>query len=198
MKKLTPAQQKVYDFIRLKKDDGIPPTIREICEATGFKSTSTVHAHLNSLEKLGYIKRLPNSRGISVNEVDGTPGSVGVRIVVGFESGKPVYEANIGQECVIVDERVKRGRQMMALRVADDSMIGAGILKNDLAVFARQSQAENGDIVAVWTGSELAVKRYCREDGCVCLKSENPLYPDVNGKGKKILGRIVTIIRFYE
>lgn len=198
MKKLTPAQQKVYDFLLSKKDEGIPPTIREICEATGFKSTSTVHAHLNSLEKLGYIKRLPNSRGISVNEADGTPGSVAVRVVVGFESGKPVYEADIGQGCVIVDERVKRGRQMMALRVSDDSMLGAGILKNDTVVFVRQSEAENGDIVAVWTGSELTVKRYCRENGSCFLKSENPVFPVLDCKGKKIIGKVIAVIRNYE
>lgn len=198
MKKLTPAQQKVYDFLLSKKDDDVPPTIREICEATGFKSTSTVSAHLNSLEKLGYIRRLAKSRGISVNEADGTPSSVAVRVVVGYESGKPVYEDNTCSGCVVVDERLWRGRQMLALRAGDDSMTGAGIIKNDTAVFVRQSEVESGDIVVVLMNGELLLRRFCIEDGSGLLAAENKMYPDVNAKGIKILGKVIAVLRNYE
>ena len=199
MKKLTKSQQKVYDYLVSVKDDGIPPTVREICEATGFKSTSTVHSHLNTLEKLGYISRRSDSaRGIFVNNLDGTPGSVAVPIIGTVTAGKPIFafEENLGY--VTVDENVKRGRELFALRVKGDSMINAGIFEGDTVVFVRQSVAENGEIVVALLEDEATVKRFYKEDGYIRLQPENPIYEPIISKEIKILGKVVTLVRNYE
>ncbi len=199
MKKLTKSQQKVYDYLVSVKDDGIPPTVREICEATGFKSTSTVHSHLNTLEKLGYISRRSDSaRGIFVNNLDGTPGSVAVPIIGTVTAGKPIFafEENLGY--VTVDESVKRGRDIFALRVKGDSMINAGIFEGDTVVFVRQSVAENGEIVVALLEDEATVKRFYKEDGYIRLQPENPIYEPIISKEIKILGKVVTLVRNYE
>ena len=138
MRKLTKSQQKVFDYLLEHKSDGIAPTVREICDATGFKSTSTVHNHLNSLERFGYITRRPDcARAIFINNVDGTPGSIAVPIIGTVTAGMPIlaFEENLGY--VTVDESVKRGRDVFALKVKGDSMINAGIFDGDAVVFVR-------------------------------------------------------------
>ena len=199
MRKLTKSQQKVYDFLVEHKDDGIAPTVREICEATGFKSTSTVHNHLNSLERLGYISRRPDcARAIFINNIDGTPGSVAVPIIGTVTAGMPIlaFEENLGY--VTVDESVKRGREIYALKVKGDSMINAGIFDGDAVVFVRQSTAENGDIVVALIEDEATVKRFFKEKNYVRLQPENPEYEPIITDDVKILGRVVTLVRNYE
>ena len=199
MKPLKKSQQKVYDYLLSRKDDGIPPTIREICEATGFKSTSTVYSHLNTLEKLGLITRRSDSaRGISVNNMDGTPGSVAVPIIGTVTAGKPIFafEENLGY--VTVDENVKRGRELFALRVKGDSMINAGILEGDAVVFVRQSVAENGEIVVALIEDEATVKRFFKENGYIRLQPENPLYEPIVVNEVKLLGKVVMLVRDFE
>ena len=171
MKGLTKSQQKVYDYLVDHKDEGIAPTVREICDATGFKSTSTVHNHLNTLERLGYISRRPDcARAIFINQPDGTPGSVAVPIIGTVTAGLPIlaFEENLGY--VTVDESVKRGREVFALRVKGDSMINAGIYDGDAVVFVRQNTAENGEIVVALLDDEATVKRFFKEDDYIRLQ----------------------------
>ena len=199
MKQLTKSQQKVYDYLVEHKDDGIAPTVREICDATGFKSTSTVHNHLNTLERYGYITRRPDcARAIFINNVDGTPGSVAVPIIGTVTAGLPIFafEENLGY--VTVDESVKRGREVFALRVKGDSMINAGIYDGDAVVFVRQSTAENGEIVVALIDDEATVKRFFKEDGYIRLQPENPMYEPIISPDVKILGKVVTLVRNYE
>ncbi len=199
MKKLTKSQQKVFDFLVEHKDDGIAPTVREICDATGFKSTSTVHNHLNSLERYGYISRRPDcARAIFINNVDGTPGSVAVPIIGTVTAGLPIlaFEENLGY--VTVDESVKRGREIFALRVKGDSMINAGIYDGDAVVFVRQSTAENGEIVVALLDDEATVKRFFKEENYIRLQPENPQYEPIISQDVKILGKVVTLVRNYE
>lgn len=199
MKKLTKSQQKVYDFLVEHKDSGIPPTVREICDATGFKSTSTVHNHLNTLERMGYISRRPDcARAIFLNNIDGTPGSVAVPIIGTVTAGMPIFafEENLGY--VTVDESVKRGREIFALRVKGDSMVNAGIFDGDAVVFVRQSTADNGDIVVALIDDEATVKRFFKEDSFIRLQPENPAYEPIISPDVKILGRVVTLVRNYE
>ncbi len=199
MDKLTKSQQKVYDYLVKKKDDGFAPTVREICEATGFKSTSTVHAHLNTLERLGYISRKSDcARAIVINKPDGTPESVAVPIIGTVTAGMPIFafEENLGY--VTVDESVKRGREIFALRVKGDSMINAGIFDGDAVVFVRQSVAENGEIVVALIEDEATVKRFYKENGYFRLQPENPDYEPILTEEVKILGKVVTLVRNYE
>lgn len=199
MRKLTKSQQKVYDYLVEHKDEGFAPTVREICDATGFKSTSTVHNHLNNLERLGLITRRPDcARGIFINNIDGTPGSVAVPIIGTVTAGMPIlaFEENLGY--VTVDESVKRGREIFALRVKGDSMINAGIYEGDAVVFVRQSSAENGEIVVALIEDEATVKRFFKENGHIRLQPENPLYEPIIAENVKILGKVVTLVRNYE
>ena len=148
MRKLTKSQQKVLDCLIEHRNDGIAPTVREICDETGFKSTSTVHNHLNSLERYGYITRRPDcARAIILNNSEGIPSSVSVPIIGTVTAGMPIFafEENLGY--VTVDERIKRGREIFALKVKGDSMLNAGIYDGDIAIFVRQPTAENGEIV---------------------------------------------------
>ncbi len=201
MRQLTKSQKKVYDYLVEHKDDGIAPTVREICDATGFKSTSTVHNHLNKLERLGYITRRPDcARAIFINNIDGTPGSVAVPIIGTVTAGLPIlaFEENLGY--VTVDESVKRGREVFALRVKGDSMINAGIYDGDAVVFVRQSTAENGEIVVALLeeDNEATVKRFFKEDKFIRLQPENPNYEPIISDKVKILGKVVTLVRNYE
>ena len=199
MRKLTKSQQKVFDYLLEHKSDGIAPTVREICDATGFKSTSTVHNHLNSLERFGYITRRPDcARAIFINNVDGTPGSIAVPIIGTVTAGMPIlaFEENLGY--VTVDESVKRGRDVFALKVKGDSMINAGIFDGDAVVFVRQSTAENGEIVVALIEDEATVKRFFKEKDYIRLQPENPAYEPIISNEVKILGKVVTLVRNYE
>lgn len=199
MPKLTKSQQKVYDYLMSKRDEGIPPTVREICDATGFKSTSTVHAHLNSLEKLGLITRRSGcTRAIQLSSDNNVPESISVPIIGTVTAGSPIYayEENLGY--VTVDRSIKRGRELFALRVKGDSMINAGILSGDAVIFVKQSVADNGDIVVALIDDEATVKRFFREDGYFRLQPENPDYEPIISEDVKILGKVVTLVRNYE
>ena len=199
MTKLTKSQQRVLDYLIEHKDDGIAPTVREICVATGFKSTSTVHNHLSNLERLGYITRRPDrARAIFINNTDGTPASVAVPIIGTVTAGMPIlaFEENLGY--VTVDESVKRGREVFALRVKGDSMINAGIYDGDAVVFVRQNTAENGEIVVALIEDEATVKRFYKENGYIRLQPENPAYEPIISDNVKILGKVVTLVRNYE
>ena len=199
MEKLTKSQQKVYDYLISRSDEGFAPTVREICDATGFKSTSTVHAHLNTLEKLGYISRRSDcARAIFVNKPDGTPDSVAVPVIGTVTAGQPIFafEENLGY--IVVDESIKRGREIFALRVKGDSMINAGILEGDAVIFVRQSTAENGEIVVALLEDEATVKRFFKENGHIRLQPENLNYEPIICEHVKILGKVVSLVRNYE
>lgn len=199
MEKLTKSQQKVYDFLLEKSSEGIPPTVREICQATGFKSTSTVHAHLNTLEKLGYItKKAGLTRAVQLKLDEPISKGVAVPVIGTVTAGVPIfaYEEDLGY--VTVDERLKRGRELFALRVKGDSMINAGIYDGDAVVSVKQPVAQNGEIVVALVGDEATVKRFYKEDGYYRLQPENPDYEPIITDEVQILGKVVTLVRNYE
>lgn len=199
MEKLTKSQQKVYDFLLEKSSEGIPPTVREICQATGFKSTSTVHAHLNTLEKLGYItKKAGLTRAVQLKLDEPISKGVAVPVIGTVTAGVPIfaYEEDLGY--VTVDERLKRGRELFALRVKGDSMINAGIYDGDAVVSVKQPVAQNGEIVVALVGDEATVKRFYKEDGYYRLQPENPDYEPIITDEVQILGKVVTLVRIYE
>lgn len=198
MQKLTKGQQKVYDFLQEKSKEGIPPSVREICDGTGFKSTSTVHYHLKALEKLGYITRKAGLTRASVLKKEEGADSVSVPIIGTVTAGLPIYafEEIIGY--VPVDESVKRGRDLFALKVSGTSMINAGILDGDIVVFVKQPIADNGDIVVALIEEEATVKRFYKENGRFRLQPENPDYEPIIADEVQILGKVVTLIRNYE
>ena len=201
---LTDRQRQILDFLTKYVDaHGYPPTVREIGEAVGLASPSTVHAHLANLERAGLLKRDPTKpRAIELRrEPKATPADVHKLPLVGeVAAGGPLLADENVEEYLAVPEPLSKGGEEFLLRVKGDSMVEAGILEGDYVVVQRQQTARNGDIVVALAGEdeaadEATVKRFFRESGRVRLQPENsalePLYPD----HVSILGKVVGVFR---
>ena len=197
MKPLTDRQQKIYDFLKERSQYGVPPSVREICAATGLKSTSTVHAHLKALEHLGYISRDAGlNRAIRVEgAAELTPQ---VPILGKVTAGLPILAVEEIQGYLPVSADLQRDRELFALTVRGESMINAGILDGDYVVVERVSTANNGEIVVALLEDEATVKRFFREKGCVRLQPENDDFEPIYTKEASILGKVVSVVRYYD
>lgn len=205
---LSQRQQQVLEYIRSTvADRGYPPSVREIGEAVGLSSPSTVHAHLSALVRAGYLRRDPSKpRAIEVLGGTGVTESVpdtergdlrDVPLVGRIAAGSPILaEEDIEDVLSLPAELVGSGPVFM-LRVKGDSMMEAGILDGDLVVVRRQPDANDGEIVAALVeGEEATVKRLLRKDGRVVLRAENPAYDDlVFDQGVEVLGKVVSVLR---
>ena len=181
MKPLTKSQQKIYDFLKDRSQFGIPPSVREICAATGLKSTSTVHAHLKTLENLGYI-----SRDAGLNRaihIEGCEQTAQVPILGKVTAGLPILAVEEIQGYLPITASQQRGRELFALTVQGESMKNAGIL--------------DGDYVVVLIEDEATVKRLYRESDCVRLQPENDAFEPIYAKEVIILGKVVSVVRYY-
>jgi repressor LexA len=210
---LTDRQREIYDFVVGYVDGhGYPPTVREIGDAVGLASPSTVHAHLANLERAGYLRRDPTKpralelvgreRSAPEPAVGGEASRVRVLPLVGqIAAGGPLLAEQNIEDRMAVPEPLSSGiGEEFLLRVRGDSMIEAGILSDDYVVVRRQQTAQNGDVVVALAGQdeaadEATVKRFFREDGRVRLQPENaalePLYPE----HVQILGKVVGVFR---
>ena len=195
MKPLTKSQQKIYDFLKDRSQYGIPPSVREICAATGLKSTSTVHAHLNALENLGYI-----SRDAGLNRaihIEGCEQTAQVPILGKVTAGLPILAVEEIQGYLPITASQQRGRELFALTVQGESMKNAGILDGDYVVVERTPTARDGDIVVALIEDEATVKRLYRETDCVRLQPENDAFEPIYAKEVIILGKVVSVVRYY-
>ncbi len=202
---LTGRQQEIWTFlVDYVGRHGYPPTVREIGEAVGLASPSTVHAHLANLERAGYLKRDPTKpRALELlrdRPAESVAADVHKLPLVGhIAAGGPILaEENVEDE-IAVPEPLGRNADFL-LRVRGDSMIKAGILDGDIVVVQRREEARNGEIVAALSGddesaNEATVKRFFREGNRVRLQPENdelePMYPPY----VQILGRVVGVFR---
>lgn len=215
MAQLTKMQQKIYDYIaQAIQDQGYPPSVREIGEAVGLKSPSTVHFHLKHLEELGVIgKQAGKGRALTLTEVsresqasesqasesqppESQPPENQVPIVGNVAAGSPI----LAQECIedyLTFDTGGRDGEYFALRVRGESMLGAGILPDDLVVVHQQPAANNGEIVVALLGDEATVKRLKRQGGQVWLMPENEAYSPIDGREAQILGKVAAVIRRY-
>ncbi len=203
---LTDRQRQILDYItRTVAERGYPPSVREIGEAVGLSSPSTVHSHLSSLAKAGYLRRDPSKpRAIEVLGDDRDPEADLLRapvrdvpLVGRIAAGSPILaEEDIEQIYPLPTELVGDDPVFM-LEVRGDSMVDAGILDGDYVVVRRQPTAHDGEIVAALVdGEEATVKRLQRLDGRIVLRSENPAYPPmVFSQGVEILGVVVALLR---
>ena len=193
MAQLTKMQQKIYDYIvQAIQDQGYPPSVREIGEAVGLKSPSTVHFHLKHLEELGVIGKQAG-KGRALTEA---PQENQVPIVGNVAAGSPI----LAQECIedyLTFDTGGRDGEYFALRVRGESMINAGILPDDLVVVHQQPAANNGEIVVALLGDEATVKRLKRQGREVWLLPENPAYQPIDGREARILGKVAAVIRRY-
>ena len=193
MEHLTKSQQKVYDFLRKEAPRGIPPTVREICAATGLRSTSTVHAHLKTLERLGYISREAGlNRSI---RIEGSENAAQVPILGKVTAGQPILAVEDIQGYIPFPE--KPGKELFALHVSGLSMRDAGILDGDYVVAERTPTAEDGEIVVALIDDEATVKRLFRERGQVRLQPENPDFAPIYSDHAAVLGKVIAVVRYY-
>ena len=199
---LTERQHKILDYIRyVTKVRNYPPSVREIGEAVGLSSSSTVHNHLNQLERRGLIKRDPSkSRTVQLvqdAELDQQRrNAVSVPIVGHVAAGTPILaEQNIEEHVLLSSELAKDGYFM--LRVRGDSMVNAGILDGDLVLVRPQQEAPNGSIVVALLEGEATVKRIERSNGHVKLIAENPAYQPIVTSSVSLVGIVRGVIRLF-
>ncbi len=193
MEHLTKSQQKVYDFLRQEASKGVPPTVREICNATGLRATSTVHAHLKTLERLGYITREAGlNRSI---RLEGREPAAQVPILGKVTAGMPILAVEDIEGYIPFP--LKEGKELFALHVSGLSMRDAGILDGDYVVAERTSTADDGEIVVAMIDDEATVKRLYREKEGVRLQPENPDFSPIYSDHASVLGKVIAVVRYY-
>ena len=199
---LTARQQEIWDYVVDYLDrHGYPPTVREIGEAVGLASPSTVHAHLANLERAGLLRRDP-TKPRALELVGHERGDVVRRLpLVGdIAAGGPLLAEENVEDYLGVPAPLSRGGEEFLLRVKGDSMVLAGILDGDYVVVQRQSDARNGDIVVALAGTdesvdEATVKRFFRDDGRVRLQPENDALQPIYADHVQILGKVIGVFR---
>ena len=206
---LTGRQQEILDFLVDYVDrQGYPPTVREIGEAVGLASPSTVHAHLANLERAGFLRRDPTkpralellTGGRKRSAAAEVPGVERLPLVGEIAAGRPLLAEENIEEHVAVPELLAHGGADFLLRVKGDSMVNAGILDGDLVVVRRQDTARDGEIVVALAGAdesadEATVKRFYREAGRVRLQPENDALEPIYAAHVQILGKVVGVLR---
>lgn len=205
---LTERQQQVLDYIKKTVEErGYPPSVREIGEAVGLSSPSSVHAQLNSLVQAGMIKKDPSKpRAIMITDDTPAPAAPAderhtrdVPVLGRIAAGTPILAAEHVDEVMTLPTELVGDGPVFLLEVKGDSMINAGIHEGDLVAIHKQPDARDGEIVAALVdGEEATVKRLQRKDGKVMLHSENPSYePMVFSEGVELIGKVVSVLRRY-
>lgn len=190
---LKEKQLKVYNFLVKKISAGLPPTVREICEATGIKSTSTVHEILNVLEEYGYIYRdAKYSRAI---RIEGAVEAAQVPVIGKVTAGQPILAVEEIEDYIPYPTRDAEG--LFALRVSGYSMKNVGIMDGDIVVADKDAYIREGDIVIGMDGDEATVKRYIRENGRVVFMPENEDFDPIYPQNPSILGKVIGSYRKY-
>jgi len=203
---LTKRQQEIFDFIRkYSARYGYPPTVRDIGKAVGLASSSTVHAHLANLEKIGLLRRDPSKPraielldkavGSAVESVKDIVRSDGLPLVGSVAAGQPILAEENIEEYVPVPQLAGGDDGSYLLRIKGDSMKDAGILEGDFVVVSPQDTAGDGEIVVALLGEEATVKRFFRESDHVRLQPENEAMEPIRSKEVKVLGRVVGLLR---
>jgi repressor LexA len=199
---LTKRQQEVLDYVRQEVNRrGFPPSVREIGEAVGLSSSSTVHSHLTALESKGYIRRDPSKpRAVELLDYRDTASAVDygrvreVPLVGQVAAGAPILaEENIEETMPLPEEMA--GESSFILRIKGDSMIEVGILDGDYVVVRQQDTADTGDIVVALLEDEATVKTFYKEADRVRLQPENASMEPIYTRDVRILGRVVSLFR---
>ncbi|MCL2358011.1 MAG: transcriptional repressor LexA [Defluviitaleaceae bacterium] len=200
--KLSAKQQKVLDFLKAEiRKNGYPPTVREICDAVGLSSTSTVHAHLETLERKGYIRRSPSkNRSTEILEEDFYSGGrelVNVPIVGRVAAGVPILaDENIEDTFPIPIDYVKNDSCFM-LHVKGDSMTDEGIFDGDLVLVRQQQDAIDGDIVIALIDDSATVKTFYRDGEFIRLDPANAAFESIRTRECEVLGKVIGLYRRY-
>ena len=195
MDRINETQQAVLNFIReVISQRGVAPSVREIGEAVGLRSTSTVQYNLNALEKAGYIERDPNLKR-TIRLAGGSSKATPVPLLGTVTAGVPILAQEQIEEYIPV--ALSKGGDYFALHVRGSSMINAHIIDGDIIIVEKTPVAENGDIVVALVGDEATVKRFYKEKGHFRLQPENDDFEPIIVDELALLGRVVTVIRNY-
>ena len=192
-------QAKILASIKQEiQEKGYPPSVREICEAVGLKSTSTVHGHLTRLEKKGLLHRdtmKPRAIEVLGDRAFDRHAAVSVPLVGNVAAGIPITaQEELGEQMMLPTELVGEGQHFM-LTVRGTSMINAGIHDGDFVVVRKQPTAVNGEIVVAMVDDEATVKRFYRENGHFRLQPENDVMDPIVVENVTILGKVVALLR---
>jgi repressor LexA len=196
---ITPRQQRILDFIAgAVRDRGYPPTVREIGEAVGLTSSSSVHAQLANLERMGLLHKDPTKpRAVALDRPKAH--AVAVPLLGRIAAGAPVLAAEQAEDYVTVPRELAGDEGHLALSVTGDSMIGAGIFDGDIVVIRSQTHAQDGDIVAALlpgpAEDEATIKRLGHDGERVMLIPENPKLKPFQMVDGRILGKVVAVMR---
>lgn len=201
--KITAKQQEILDYIKetiLKK--GYPPAVREICEAVHLKSTSSVHSHLETLERNGYIRRDP-TKPRTIEILDDTFGltrreMVQVPIIGTVAAGQPLLAEEHIEDYFSIPADILPNTQTFMLHVKGDSMINVGIFDGDQVIVAQTNTARNGEIVVALIEDSATVKRFFKEDGHYRLQPENDSMEPIIVNEVEILGKVIGLFRLMQ
>ena len=202
---LTKRQQEIFDFIkRYSAKYGYPPTVRDIGKAVGLASSSTVHAHLANLEKIGLLRRDP-TKPRALELLDRAAAGVQAGVQTFLQPGLPLVGQVAAGQPIVAEENIEEYIQTPSfaggedgeflLRVRGDSMVDAGIIEGDLVVVRSQDHAQDGDIVVALVGEEATVKRFFQESDHVRLQPENATMEPIRSRDVRVLGKVVGLMR---
>ena len=195
MPKKTQMTDRIYEYLQtVIPQQGYAPSVREICEAVGLKSPSTVHFHLKRLQERGLIEK-GDFKGRAI-VLTGQREKNRIPILGDVAAGTPI----LAQECIddyLTFDCGGTEEELFALRVRGASMLNAGILPDDLVVVRRQPSAINGEIVVALLGDEATVKRLSKKNGEIWLLPENDDYQPIDGTNAQVLGRVTAVVRQY-
>ncbi len=206
MEKLSQKQMQILEYMKDSvKERGYPPSVREICDAVGLKSTSTVHGHLERLEKKGYIRRDPlKPRAIEIFADDSLDSTLqnkremmDIPVIGTVTAGSPILAVENIEDTFPIPMDYAPSGDVFMLRVKGDSMINAGIFNRDLIMVRQQSTAEDGDIVVALIEDFATVKTFYRENDYIRLQPENPTMSPILVKDVTIIGKVVGLYRKY-
>ena len=196
---LTKRQKEIFEYVKsYARDHGYPPTVRDIGKAIGLTSSSTVHAHLANLEKLGLLKRdptKPRAIEVLVDRAKAVVAPNGLPLVGQVAAGQPILADQNIEEYVPVPQIAGGDEGEVVLRVKGDSMKNAGIFDEDYVVVRPQKTATNGEIVVAMMEGEATVKRFFKEKERVRLQPENDELDPIYARDVDIVGRVVGVCR---
>lgn len=201
--KISPKQQEILEYIKAQiLERGFPPAVRDICEAVNLKSTSSVHSHLETLEKNGYIRRDPTKpRAIEIldDSFNFTRREmVNVPILGRVAAGEPILaEQNIENYFPIPMEYMPN-KQTFMLKVKGESMINAGILDGDYVLVEERKTARNGEMVVALVEDGATVKTFYKEEGIIRLQPQNDTMDPIIVRDVQILGKVIGVFRFFD
>jgi repressor LexA len=203
---LTKRQQEIFDFIKqYSAKYGYPPTVRDIGKAVGLASSSTVHAHLANLEKVGLLRRDP-SKPRAIEMLDRAVDSVksfvapadGLPLVGSVAAGQPILAEENIEDHIVVPSEAGGDHGEFLLTVRGESMVNAGMLDGDIVVVQSQETARDGEIIVALVGEEATVKRFFRESDHIRLQPENDHMEPIRTREVQIVGKVVGLLRIVQ